>query len=265
MTPKERREMLLDFAMLHGVVTAAWVMHLYEGLTAHSAAKDLQTLKNQGLLRRFKDASRRPWYTPTAKLCEQRKVHRSLGRSGGPVSIARRVGVASYCHRYALTRLTAAQFASTFPELSSKKVAPFYALDRSAEPHLLVWLEADCNPDGDVRRVVKKVQRIFRVRARHSAAFAAWIEARQFAVVIVTPSEGRRLRLDAAFARAKWKPPGPVHLEVVEELQDILFRETKPWQTSKRSSTGPTSSGAGETGSSNGSASSDGSCVSSTD
>lgn len=234
----ERHERILSLALIHGILTAEWIYpELYPGLTIHSAVKDLQLLRDEGLLRPFDDTSRRVYYTPTEKLCAIRGVYRSFGRAGDVNSVARRAGIAWYCLRYGLDRYTARRFRDEFPELAPKKGAcGHYYVDRSEEPHQIGWVEVDCNTKGDPRRTVRAVARLFRIRKR-AAAWQALIEAGQFHVVVVTPSQGKKERLERAFAKAKEKPAN-VFIEVVEELQAILLKEdetcysprNRPWR-----------------------------------
>lgn len=233
MEPTARRETIIDLVLTHGVITAAWIYPaLYEGLTIHSAEKDLQMLRLEGLLRPFRDTNRLVYHRPTERLAALYGLHRSFGRGGGEVSVARRVGAAGYCFRYSLTRYSASDFAHAYPKLAaSGGDHGHYFVDHADGAIDIGMVEVDCNTKGDVRRLIKKCENHFQVRARNEA-WKQLIDAGMFHVVIVTPSAGKKIVLERKF-RTNQKLLGPVYVEVLEALQPILLQQDRrqaPWQ-----------------------------------
>lgn len=170
MTPDERKEAIV----IHGVVTAAWTFPgLYAGLTLHSAEKDLQVLRDRGLLRRFNDANRTAYFLPTERLAASRGFHRTYGESRGEVGVAKRVAKACYCIRYGLDRLRASEFAEAFPDLArGGGEHGHYYVDGGPDDFVVGIIEPDCNTKGRPRRLIEKCEKIFRVRAGRRVAAA---------------------------------------------------------------------------------------------
>ena len=267
MEPAARRERITELVLLYRVIRAEWIYPaLYEGLTIHSAHKDLQMMRDDGLLLPFEDADGRVYYAPTEKLAALNGMHRSYGRSGGEVSRAQRVGLAAYCMRYSLPHYPASDFAHAYPKLAAAGGEHGnYFVDVHDDQIDIGMIEVDCNTKGDVRRIVRKCVQHFRVRARN-AAWKQLIDNGMFHVVIVAPSEGKKRVLEQKLGSNK-KLLGPVYVEVVEELQPFLLQQDwRPsWQgrTSRssskdrpRSATGTRASGGDERSSGDSSSSS---------
>ena len=141
-------------------------------------------------------ADRIHYYLPTAKLCRAHGVHHWVAHKGGTTSLARRVGVAAYCHRHGLRRLTSAEFKAEFPELEEGRgwaCGSYYAAHG-----FLGWVEVDANTRKTPKRLIKDVEEMFHMRRRRPC-WRPILERGEFHVVIVTPSEGKRAALKAAF------------------------------------------------------------------
>jgi hypothetical protein len=218
---ESRHRPACEFALRHGVVSAAMVHELhYPGLMLESVERELRTLAQQELLRPFVDTAGHLYYLPTERLCTLCKVHRSAARGRGAHTVARRVGAAWFSVRHNLFRPTAREFREHYAHLYDRKIpAGSYYIDTAHEPHLIGWLEVDTA--RNVCRLLKKVSRLFSQRFR-LAEFGRLIHGGQFLVVVLTPSEGKKRLIEAGLDRGLcgelW-----VAVEIVPELGAILL------------------------------------------
>lgn len=243
-SPTERRQQILLFAVTYGVVKAEWIYHAhYAGLSMESVVKDLQVLCKRNFLRRHG-----PYYVPTERTCVHHGINRKYGQTRGELTIARRVAVAAYCVRYGLAHCSAPQFRKAFPLLATVGHCGNYYADGD----VFGWVEPDCNINGDTRNLVEKCRNIFRVRARNPH-WKKVIDAGNFHITVVTPSLGKQLVLKARFTERKFF--GPVYVEVVEELQQLLIGSPESWQSKNShspstarcpSANGPSGNGSGD-------------------
>ena len=145
-------------------------------------------------------------------------VHHWVAHEGGTTSLARRVGVAAYCHRHGLRRLTSAEFKAEFPDLHEGRgwaCGSYYAANG-----LLGWVEVDANTRKTPKRLIEHVEEMFHKRRRRPC-WRRILADGVFHVVIVTPSEGKK----AALKQALGQPRELINIQVVAELQAILLRE----------------------------------------
>lgn len=220
-TVDDRITAVLQFVLRYGAASIDLLLPLfYPGMSRDSPRKELNDQVAAGLLRRTTAPDGTHYYTATERQCLRLGAHRSAVRGRGVYALATRVGCAWFCARNGFTKLTAREFREQYPELYSRKVpSGFYFLDSSAEITRLGWVEVDTGKDA--RRLVRRVNHLMTTRFA-IPAFAPLIQAGQFYVCCLLPSEGKRqavqLRLDAKACGAL-----PVRLDVVPEIQTFFL------------------------------------------
>jgi len=225
MTPSERKEAILDAAVRHGAVCVRWIHpRLYGGLSIHSAEKDLCRLAGEGLLKKAASTGRTTYYVPAAKLAAARGCHHWISKRQGAKSLANRIGVAEYCHRHGLRRLTAAEFKETFPLLADGDARPtgqYYATLDTEGNGVLGWVEVDADTRKSPTRLVSSTAAKFRKRMKNRH-WRAVINDGTFHVVIATPTEGKRKLLVEAV-----RDPGfEIYITTVPEIREVLLSES---------------------------------------
>jgi hypothetical protein len=204
----EDQELLLRLATAFHVIDPALAGAWRPERTKNGIRKSLRRLTKAGLLHRYACGGRDNYFVLSRRAVRLLDLPpRRVGPLGWPALI-QAVGVLGACARAGLDKLTAADFASHFPDLSPRRGAQsgYYALTPEDG---LAWVVVDHGATGFT--LAKKVQKITAQRYR-LPAFRELIQGGGFTVVIATGTPEKAADIEAALEQ---EPPRFVRAEVV--------------------------------------------------
>lgn len=216
------RNQALDAVIRYGLLTVKTARPLLTPDATPDAARHLlDELVKTGWLRRHKFADRMNYYLLTPRAAFARGLHRRYCTPPGYTALCRNYGMLAFCANHGITKFTPAEWRSTFPEFCIEGVrSNGYYLDQAdPEKPVICWMHVDAA--NDPFRVAAKIRN--EVERRHDGKqFEDYIRREQFAVVILTPTEGKQRDLRKVLAK-KLKGKARVRAFVVEELRDVLI------------------------------------------
>ena len=216
------RNKALDAVIRYGLLTVKTARPLVTPDATEDAARHLlDELVKGGWLRKHKFSDRMSYYLLTARTAFARNLHRRLCTPPGYIALCRNYAMLAFCAKQGHTKFTPAEWRQTFPEFCIEGVrSNGYYLDQSdPEKPVICWMHVDAA--NDPFRLVAKVRN--EVQRRHDGKqFEEYIRREQFAVVVLTPTEGKQRDLRKALTK-RLKGKARVRVFVVEELSDVLI------------------------------------------
>jgi hypothetical protein len=224
--PNRERQLILHICRYWLTTINVVQRWLWTDLSPDGVRKVITRLAEKGWLARHTLAGQQPYFMLGHKALaalELRRPTKPLGHQ----ALLEHYAVLLACARRGCDVFTEDEFRSKFSELSRPGfTAKHYFLDASSAPVRLGWFLVD--HDKQSSRMVDSVgRRIGRVFDIDRPDFRNLILNGQFAIHIVTATEGKRANLQAAFAR---KPPRnvPVFVEAFpDELDDFFLAKRR--------------------------------------
>jgi len=186
--------------------------------------KVMRRLVERKFLREFSPATGAFYYVLAPRgaraLGEKPREPRPLTEQSLPGALA----VAAYCAAAKIKRFTAEEFAAKYPFFCRKGMKTSgYFVEETTRGLVVGFFITDRATKR--RKMLSKIRKVIRARYKiHD--FAKLIQARRFAILILTGHEAKKQELQRAIAR-RHKGPVQVRVEVVPELGTLLMRLQK--------------------------------------
>lgn len=220
--PQRERQLILHVSRYWLTTVDVLRQWLWADLSHDAVRKVVTRSAEKGWRARYLLAGQEPYFVLGHKALAALGLRRAT-KPLGHQALLDHYAVLLACARRQCDVFTEEEFRSQFPDLSQPGLAAkHFFLDASRDPVRLGCFVVD--HDKLSSRMVNKVgRRIGKVFATDRPAFRRLILNGQFAVHVVTATEGKRANLQAAFAR---KPPlnVPVFVESFpDELGDFFL------------------------------------------
>jgi plasmid stabilization system protein ParE len=215
-------QVLRDVAR-YGLTTAAAERRLrYPDLTEDALRKLLARMTERGWLARHPLHGQEPYFVlahPALAALGLRRSPKALGHQ----ALLEHYAVLLACARRGGDVFTEDEFRARFPDLTEPGLsAKNLFFDTGADPPRLGWFVVD--HDKLSSRMVGKVgRRVARLLAADRPALRRLVLAGQFAVRVVTATEGKRQNLEAAFARKPFRNVAVTVEAHPDELGDFFL------------------------------------------
>lgn len=205
-------------------LTTAEIAHRrhFAGLTPDAARKALDAMVERKLLRKIPLHGQTPCYILTFTAATRVKLHRVAAKVPGFPALCRAYALACYSARSGARRLSLPEWRQVFADLHRDGLPAhsYFLEDRDGDARIVLGV---VDAGQDVRRVVARVRKA--VAKRYALpAFAEAIQNDRFEVAVLTPTEGKKVALERAFAR-RYNGHTPVRVEVVPELEPLVLRK----------------------------------------
>jgi hypothetical protein len=189
--------------------------------SADSVRKVSRRLVKRSYLREYLLGPNEPYYILAPRGARALGIKPKAPRPFTEQSLPGALAVAWYCVRTGVSRFTAEEFITHFPDLTRRELRSsgyFVEATQSLSRLGLFVTDRGTTPRRMLSKVRKVIQKRYAMRA-----FAALIQAGRFTIIILTGHERKQKEFEAAIER-RHRGPAQVRVEVVPELGPLLTR-----------------------------------------